>query len=70
MQKQEILTALGLLFLLMILVHLKNEPPLPHQEIDKPEIEFSKLEIQENVKKDTVSEDYPRSLKSNREKWL
>ena len=70
MQKQEILTALGLLFLLMILVHLKNEPPLPHQEIDKPEIEFSEFEIQENVQKDTASEDYPRSLKSNREKWL
>ena len=27
-------------------------------------------EIKENVKKDTVSEDYHRSLKSNREKWL
>ena len=70
MHKQEILTALGLLSLLMIMVHLKNEPPLPHQEIDKPEIEFSEFEIEENVQKDTVSEDYPRSLKSNREKWL
>ena len=27
-------------------------------------------QIQENVKKDTVSEEYPRSLKSNREKWI
>ena len=70
MVKKEIITTLGLLSLLMIMVHLKNEPPLPHQEIDKPEIEFSEFEIQENVKKDTVSEDYTRSLKSNREKWL
>ena len=70
MQKQEIVTALGLLSLLMIMVHLKNEPTLPHQETDKPEIEFSEFEIEENVKKDTVSKDYPRSLKSNREKWL
>ena len=70
MQKQEIITALGLLSLLMIMVHLKNEPPLPHQEFNEPEIEFSEFEIQENVKKDTVSEEYHRSLKSNREKWL
>jgi len=70
MYKQEIITALGLLSLLMIMVHLKNEPPLPRQEIDKPEIEFSEFEIQENVQKDTVSEEYPQSLKSNREKWL
>lgn len=45
MQKKEILTTLGLLSLLMIMVHLKNKPPLPHQKIDKPEIEFSELEI-------------------------
>ena len=70
MQKQEILTALGLLSLLMIMAHLKNELPLPHQEFSEPELEFSKFEIQENVQKDTVSEEYPRSLKSNREKWL
>ena len=70
MQKQEILTALGLLSLLMIMVHLKNEPPFSHQEFNEPEIEFSEFKIKENVKKDTVSEDYPRSLKSNREKWL
>ena len=70
MLKQEILTALGLLSLLMIMVHLKNEPSLPLQEFNEPEIEFSEFEIQENVKKDTVSEEYPRSLKSNREKWL
>ena len=70
MYKQEIITALGLLSLLMIMVHLKNEPPLPHQEINKPEIKFSEFEIEENVQKDTISEDYPRSLKSNREKWL
>ncbi len=70
MQKQEILTALGLLSLLMIMVHLKNEPPLPHQEINEPELELSEFEIEENVQKDTVSEKYPRSLKSNREKWL
>ena len=70
MQKQEILTALGLLSLLMIMVHLKNELPLPHQEFNEPEVEFSKFEIQENAQKDTASEDYPRSLKSNREKWL
>ena len=50
MQKQEIITALGLLSLLMIMVHLKNEPPLPRQEIDKPEIEFSEFEIQKDVK--------------------
>ena len=70
MQKQEILTALGLLFLLMIMVHLKNEPPLPHQKINEPELELSEFEIEENVQKDTVSEKYPRSLKSNREKWI
>ena len=70
MQKQEIITALGLLSLLMTMVHLKNEPPLPHQVFSKPEIEFSEFEIQENVKKDTVSEEFPQSLKSNREKWL
>ena len=70
MVKKEILTALSLLSLLMIMVHLKNEPPLPHQEINEPELELSEFEIQENVQKDTVSEKYPRSLKSNREKWL
>ena len=70
MQNQKILTALGLLSLLMIMVHLKNEPPLPHQEFNKTVVEFSEFEIQENVQKDTISEDYPRSLKSNREKWL
>ena len=70
MKKQESLMALAILFLLIIMVHLKNEPPLPHEEFNEPEIEFSEFEIQENVKKDTVPEDYPRSLKSNREKWL
>ena len=70
MVKKEIITALGLLSLLMIMVHLKNKPPLPHQEINESELELSEFEIQENVQKDTVSEDYPRSLKSNREKWL
>ena len=70
MQKQEILTALSLLSLLMIMVHLKNEPPLPHQEFNEPEVEFSEFEVQENAQKDTASEDYPRYLKSNREKWL
>ena len=70
MVKKEIITTLGLLSLLMIMVHLKNEPPLPHQEIDKTELELSEFEIEENIQKDTVSEDYPRSLKSNREKWL
>jgi len=69
-KKNEILTALCLSSLLMIMVHLKNEFPLPHQEINKPEIKFSEFEIEENVQKDTISEDYPRSLKSNREKWL
>ena len=70
MQKKEILTALSLLSLLMIMVHLKNELPFQHQDFNEPEIEFSEFEIQENVKKDTVSEEYPRSLKSNREKWI
>ena len=70
MQNQEILTALGLLSFLMIMVHLKNEPPLPHQEFNETELELSEFEIQENVQKDTASEDYPRSLKSKREKWL
>ena len=70
MVKKEIITALGLLSLLMIMVHLKNEPPLPHQEFNKTVVEFSEFEIEENVQKDTVSEKYPRSLKSNREKWL
>ena len=70
MYKQEIITALGLLSLLVIMVHLKNEPPLPHEEFNEPEIEFSEFEIEENVKKDTVSKDYPRSLNSNLEKWL
>ena len=65
MQKKEILTALVLLSLIMIMVHLKNEPPLPHQEINKPEIKFSEFEIEENVQRDTISEDYTRSLKSN-----
>ena len=70
MQKQKSLTALGLLSLLMIMVHLKNEPPLPHQDFNEPELEFSELEIEENVQKDTVFEEYPQSLKSNREKWI
>ena len=70
MQNQKILTALGLLSLLMIMVHLKNEPPLPHQEFNEPEVEFSEFEIEENIQKDTISEEFPRSLKSNREKWL
>ena len=70
MIKKEILTALSLLSLLMIMVHLKNEPPLPHQDFNETELELSEFEIQENVKKDTVFEDYPRSIKSNREKWL
>ena len=70
MQQQEILTALSLLSLLMIMVHLKNEPPLPHQDFNEPELEFSELEIEENIQKDTISEEFPRSLKSNREKWL
>ena len=70
MVKKEILTALSLLSLLMIMVHLKNEPPLPHQEFNEKELELSEFEIQENVQKDTVFEEYPRSLKSNREKWL
>ena len=70
MQKQEILTALGLLSLLIIMVHLKNEPPLPHQEFNETELALSEFEIEENVQKDTLSEDYPRSIKSNREKWL
>ena len=70
MQKQEILTALGLLSLLMIMVHIKNEPPLAHRDFNETELEFSEFEIQENVQKDTISEEYPRSLKSNREKWL
>ena len=52
------------------MVHLKNEPPLPHQEFNETELEISEFEIQENVQKDTASEDYHRSLKSNREKWL
>ena len=60
MVKKEILTALSLLSLLMIMVHLKNEPPLPHEDFNEPELEFSEFEIQENVKKDTVFEDYPR----------
>ena len=50
------------------MVHLKNEPPLPHQEFNETELEISEFEIQENVQKDTASEDYHRSLKSNREK--
>ena len=70
MVKKEILTALGLLSLLIIMVHLKNEPPLPRQEIDKPEIEFSEFEIQENFQKDTLSEQYPRYVKPNPKKWL
>ena len=70
MQKQKSLTALGLLSLLMIMVHLKNEPPLSHQEFNEPEIEFSEFEIEENVKKDTLSEKYPRYVKPNREKWI
>ena len=69
MLKQEILTALGLLSLLVIMVHLKNEPTLPHQDFNEPELEFSEFEIEENVKKDTLSEKDPRFLKSNREKW-
>ena len=70
MQKQEIIAALGLLSLLMIMVHFKNEPPLPQQEINNPEIKFSEFEIEENVQKDTAPTKYPRSLKPNREKWL
>ena len=70
MQNEKSMTALGLLSLLMIMVHLKNEPPLPHQEFNETELDISEFEIQENVQKDTVSEDYTRSLKSNREKWL
>ena len=70
MKKKAILTALGLLSLLMIMVHLKNEPPLPHQEFNETELELSEFEIEENIQKDTVSEDYHRSLKSNREKWI
>ena len=69
MQKKKLM-ALGLLSLLMIMVHLKNEPPLSHQKFNETELELSEFEIQENVQKDTASEDYPRSLKSNREKWL
>ena len=49
MQKQEILTALGLLSLLMIMVHLKNEPSLPLQEFNEPEIEFSEFESQVKI---------------------
>ena len=70
MYKQETLTALGLLSLLIIMVYLKNEPPLPHQEIDKPKIEFSEFEILEDVKRDTLFEEYPRTVKPNPEKWL
>ena len=39
-------------------------------EFNEPELEFSEFKIEENVKKYTASEHYPRSLKSNREKWL
>ena len=70
MQKQEILTALGLLSLLMIMVHIKNEPPLPHRDFNETELEFSEFEIQKNVQKDTISEEYPRFVKPNPEKWL
>ena len=70
MQKQEILTALGLLSLLMIMVHLKNESPIPHQEFNEPKLEFSEFEIQKDVKKDTLSEQYPRYVKPNPKKWL
>ena len=70
MQNEKSMTALGLLSLLLIMVHLKNEPPLPHQEFNEPEVEFSEFEIEENIQKDTISEEFPRSLKSNREKWL
>tara|TARA_Y100000589_G_C26973289_1_gene555493 strand:+ start:150 stop:395 length:246 start_codon:yes stop_codon:yes gene_type:complete len=70
MLKQEILTALGLLSLLMIMIHLKNEPTPPHQEMDKLEIEFSEYEIQKDVKKDTLSEQYPRYAKPNPKKCL
>ena len=31
------------------MVHLKNEPPLPHQEFNETELELSEFEIQENV---------------------
>ena len=48
MLKLEILTVLGLLSLLIIMIHLKNEPSLPHQEFNEPEIEFSKFEIEVN----------------------
>tara|TARA_Y100000591_G_C21294339_1_gene433387 strand:- start:108 stop:353 length:246 start_codon:yes stop_codon:yes gene_type:complete len=70
MLKQEILTALGLLSLLMIMIHLKNEPTPPHQEMDKLEIEFSEYEIQKDVKKDTLSEQSPRYVKPNPKKCL
>ena len=50
------------------MVHFKNEPPLPHQEINNPEIKFSEFEIEENVQKDTAPTKYPRFLKPNREK--
>ena len=32
------------------MVHLKNEPPLPHQEINKPKIKFSEFEIEDRQK--------------------
>ena len=70
MKKKEILTALGLLSLLMIMVHIKNEPPLPHRDFNETELEFSEFEIQKNVQKDTISEEYPRFVKPNPEKWL
>ena len=38
MVKKEIITTLGLLSLLMIMAHLKNEPPLPHQEFNETEL--------------------------------
>ena len=52
------------------MVHLKNEPPLPHQEFNEPELEFSEFEIQENFQKDTLPEQYPRYVKPNPKNWL
>ena len=68
MQKQEIITALGLFIFANDYGSFKEWTSLPHQEFSEPEIEFSEFEIQENVKKDTVFKEYPRSLKSNRQK--
>ena len=48
MQKKKLM-ALGLLSLLMIMVHLKNEPCLSHQKFNETELELSEFEIQENA---------------------